>query len=264
MKRFALLALFVSHYAYTQTTGSANTRAECSPANTGNNNVFNVTCVNINPATGKRMLELLNELLQRQIDPQALRQSLDEINDKIPRMKGLLLPASDRDINPGGCPDRPGSLRAVLGTSTVITHPSGQNIIEVGGGQQRVALRRDANGWLAIDADLFDPDGSVLVRIRSNRFVVNQATTFDVQTPDASTLKVSDRRGIEVLDIRFMNPSTVRVNVSLHLASGEAFIINPTGVFYSEAGLKGGLKDAGVFSHNCFEWLTLKFPPLRF
>lgn len=74
------MALFLLLYAQarSQATSQAETKGACSPANTGNNNTFTITC-GIGKAQGDQMLKILNKILTNQLDPDAVIAKLDEI-----------------------------------------------------------------------------------------------------------------------------------------------------------------------------------------
>jgi len=68
-------------------TGSAATRGSCSPANTGDKNVFNITC-GIGREQGDKMLGILNQILASQLDPATVIAKLDELKKEMDRIKG--------------------------------------------------------------------------------------------------------------------------------------------------------------------------------
>ena len=76
MKLFALI-FPLSAVAVGQ-SGAANTTGPCSPANTGNNNTFNISC-GIGQAQGQKMLDILNKVLANRLDPESVMAKLDEI-----------------------------------------------------------------------------------------------------------------------------------------------------------------------------------------
>jgi hypothetical protein len=81
-----LLLFTGSMYGQTQ-TGSAATRGSCSPANTGDRNVFNITC-GIGKEQGDKMLGILNQILASQLDPTAVMAKLDELKKEMDKIKG--------------------------------------------------------------------------------------------------------------------------------------------------------------------------------
>lgn len=76
MKLIALL-LFSIALCGQQQSGPAATKGTCSPANTGNNNVFNITCQGISEKLGVQLVNLLNQISKNQIDADAIMKKLD-------------------------------------------------------------------------------------------------------------------------------------------------------------------------------------------
>jgi hypothetical protein len=62
--KIALLFVALTLACYSQTPGTAEAKGACSPANTGNQNTFNITC-GIGKAQGDQMLKILNKILTR-------------------------------------------------------------------------------------------------------------------------------------------------------------------------------------------------------
>jgi hypothetical protein len=80
--KIALLFVTLALACYGQTPGTAETKGACSPANTGDNNTFTITC-GIGKAQGDQMLKILNKILLNQLDPNAVMTKLDEIQKDI-------------------------------------------------------------------------------------------------------------------------------------------------------------------------------------
>ncbi len=246
MKYGLILSLMVALNCWSQTTtGKAETTGACSPAISGNNNQVTIKCRGLTKRQADNYSALLNEILKRQIDPQTVMQELDEINAKIPRLSGMLLPANDSDPLPiPFCTAKSGDLKLVLGTVAWV-NPIPGNILTVNN-LNKIAVHRLGSG-IGVDADLTSEDGKISVQIRDNRFVVNPNNTFNV-TGDQSTLIVHNDRGVEVLNVRFSNETTVRINA--------IFYPGPPGVRLevNERGLKAiGVEDGGLSVDNsCF------------
>jgi hypothetical protein len=81
--RFVLLLLLLAAtlpcLAQTPQTGRAITTGSCSPAVTGNNNQFRITCQGITKEQGAKMVNILNTILANQLDPKVVMSKLDEI-----------------------------------------------------------------------------------------------------------------------------------------------------------------------------------------
>lgn len=76
MKLIALL-LFSMALCGQERSGPAATKGACSPANTGNNNTFNITCQGISDKLGTQLIELLNRVAKNQADAESILSKLD-------------------------------------------------------------------------------------------------------------------------------------------------------------------------------------------
>jgi hypothetical protein len=74
-----VMLLAMPCWSQTTSTGKADTTGPCSPAVTGNNNQFSITCKGIGKEQGHQMLDILNRILANQLDPKAVMAKLDEI-----------------------------------------------------------------------------------------------------------------------------------------------------------------------------------------
>src|ERR1700719_873872 len=87
MRRITLLFLFCP-FAFSQQTKSGNAVSigACSPANSGNNNIFTINC-GIGQTQGKKMLDILNRILANQLDPDKVMTKLDDIKHDMDVLK---------------------------------------------------------------------------------------------------------------------------------------------------------------------------------
>jgi hypothetical protein len=69
-------------FANAQSTGRADTKGLCSPANTGNNNTFTINC-GIGREQGEKLLAIMNKILAKQTDLSEVMAKLDEIVNKL-------------------------------------------------------------------------------------------------------------------------------------------------------------------------------------
>lgn len=99
---FLLLAMPCSEQ--TPTAGKAATSGPCSPAVTGNENRFTISCVGVSKEQGQKMLDILNKILANQIDTKEVMAKLDEIlhavNPNIP-VKTYFCNGKWRSMGPG-------------------------------------------------------------------------------------------------------------------------------------------------------------------
>src|SRR4030088_2387828 len=65
------------------TTGQAQTSGPCSPAVSGDNNQFRINCQGISDKLGSQFVVLLNQIAQKQLDPEKVMAKLDEIEKGI-------------------------------------------------------------------------------------------------------------------------------------------------------------------------------------
>ena len=78
MRALCLALLFTVPLLSQTNTGDATTSGPCSPANTGDDNIFTINC-GIGKDQGQRMLDIVNKILANQLDPNAVMAKLDEI-----------------------------------------------------------------------------------------------------------------------------------------------------------------------------------------
>jgi hypothetical protein len=65
---------------------------------------------------------------------------------------------------------------------------------------------------LAVSAKVFSQDSRIVAEVVDNEFHINPNNFFRRERPDKHTLIVYDQQGREALNIRFLNPSSVRVS----------------------------------------------------
>ena len=84
MRYGLILSLLVALpcWGQTTTTGKAESTGPCSPAVTGNENMFTINC-GIGRAQGQKLLNILNKILANQLDPNVVMTKLDEIHNDI-------------------------------------------------------------------------------------------------------------------------------------------------------------------------------------
>jgi hypothetical protein len=79
-----LISLSVPCFCWSEaSTGAASTKGACSPAVSGNANQFKITCTGVSKEQGEKMLHILNEILAKQLDPNAVMSKLSEISSGI-------------------------------------------------------------------------------------------------------------------------------------------------------------------------------------
>lgn len=131
--------------------------------------------------------------------------------DVVDAMQGLLVPGDEHDPRgPPICPVFPsGALKVFLGKSAAWSSADEVTILRIKG-TDVLSLVRTPNG-MAIQAKTFSEDGRLVAEIVDNRFYVNPANFFLMKRPDAHSLVVCDKQGREVLNMRYLNPHSLRI-----------------------------------------------------
>jgi hypothetical protein len=117
--RFSSAAfILLSSSAFCQSpasTGAATTHGACSPANSGDRNVFNITC-GIGREQGDKLLEILNRITANQLDPTAVMGKLDELKKDMDDLK-------NRPTQTNTCP------HGICVSGGVVDHPTVNNTV---------------------------------------------------------------------------------------------------------------------------------------
>jgi|ERR1022692_1478986 hypothetical protein len=79
----ALVFLTTALACFSQTPKPAETRGACSPANTGSNNTFNITCQGISKQQQKELLDIINKLTTDQLPAKDVLAALDDIKRRL-------------------------------------------------------------------------------------------------------------------------------------------------------------------------------------
>ena len=78
--KIAFAAVLLTSTVYGQIgANSSRTTGSCSPAVSGNNNEFRITCVGMGKAKGEQILAMLNTILRSQLDAKQVIAKLDEL-----------------------------------------------------------------------------------------------------------------------------------------------------------------------------------------
>jgi hypothetical protein len=119
-----LLVLVVHCWSQTTTTGKAETSGSCSPATTGNNNTFTITCTGLTTDQAKSLASIpsvLNKILQKQKDESA--EIISRLNDCVEGVKqarkGIY---SGYDFNGAKRDQSPGRTISIAGAETIVFH----------------------------------------------------------------------------------------------------------------------------------------------
>jgi hypothetical protein len=132
--------------------------------------------------------------------------------------ENLLLPANDPtpEILPGvptnirgNCDVPAGDALVFLGPLATSTNVQSFVVLRLYG-EDLLKISKSGPG-ISIFAKIQARDSKIVAILENNRFRVNPNSTFSVSRNDPSTLEVVDNFNDRVLYVRFMNPTTIRV-----------------------------------------------------
>jgi len=140
------------------------------------------------------------------------------------QLQGLLVPG-DEPNPPTPCPVPTSALRVYLGASVGWTSSNEATVLTIAE-HPVLSVRRTSTG-LAILAKVISDDGKIVAEIVDNRFYVNPNNFFSIEQPDRHSLVVYDERGTKALDIKYLNPLSVRVLGEFRFPGASPVIIAP-------------------------------------
>jgi hypothetical protein len=97
----------------------------------------------------------------------------------------------------------------------VLTRSSNQRVFTRNG--EAFLTLRVSDGALYVSTSVFDSEGRYIVRVVDNEFQASNERAFNPRKPDEHTLVVRDSKGVEVLNVRYMNPRAIRLVGRFHL-----------------------------------------------
>jgi hypothetical protein len=216
IKVLELVFVLVAFPALMFSEQTSTTTAPCSPIAPYNHGVIEIQCKVDSAKTGKQLVEILNRIKESQLSLDLVLKKIDEMQTSVKEIheqqefSGFLLPANDPTPK-NACSDRPvynGAMLMILGNSASLS-PWFPHIVVRAKGENVLTLNRK-NGEIAVGARIFGADGKIIAEIRDNEFSINPNNYFRKERPDKSTLIVYDQEDKKVLDVRFLNPTTVR------------------------------------------------------
>jgi hypothetical protein len=139
---------------------------------------------------------------------------------------GLLVPA-DLPDPPTRCALAPAALHILLGDSTSWTSKFPHSVIRLAG-RDLLAIDKTRDGSLSLTLHLFDDRNDVVASIENNQMWTKHGVRFE--RPTKHRLVVFDHWDEKVLDIRFINRSTVQVSGTFRyrgrmLKIGDAYMV---------------------------------------
>jgi len=180
----------------------------------------------------------------------------NEDQSNTPVYFGALIPGNERSFPlPSRVPKD--TVLILLGDNLSILTAQSENYIFSKQGEKPFLSIRIEKGMMRISASIVDSSNRFVVRIIDNEFQVSLENAFNPKQPDKHSLVVRDSSGIEVLNIRFLNPKAMRIVGRFQIAGiSEPVVISP------ERGLC--LPGGGYISHLIFDMTASKRGLLQF
>ena len=94
-----------------------------------------------------------------------------------------------------------------------------------------------SDGLMRLTTTVLDNSSQYICRIIDNEFQANPERAFNPKQPDDHSLIVRDGDGHEVLNVRFLNPTTIRVTGRFQFPGfPNPLLINDGGMFFPNGG----------------------------
>jgi hypothetical protein len=134
-----------------------------------------------------------------------------EIQANTPVFCGQLTPGNE----PNPVPLPPGlpsnTISLLLGDDLRVLSAQCKTYIFSKGQTSFLTIGVGPEGFMLITADIMDSTGENIARIINNEFQANPERAFNPKQPDKHSLVVRDSQGVEVLNVRFLNPKVIRI-----------------------------------------------------
>src|ERR1700733_7593142 len=234
-----MLLTSLSSWAQTTTTGHASTTKPCSVANTGSNNKIQIDC-GISKDQAQKMLAILNKILADQLDLDTVLKDVEQIRAQ-QEFSGFLSPADEaspdnacadplsgkRPLPPGMPPPLKGGFLLIVGGSAAYATDFPVNVIKINA--DNLVVLDSVDGQIAVSAKRTSRDGRIVAELKRNQWFVNPNNYFRKEHPDKHSLVVFDQEGVEVLNVRFINRTTIRLLGVLYYPGGALAISEKDG-----------------------------------
>ena len=134
-------------------------------------------------------------------------------------------------------------MHAFLGSNAVLLITRAHMTIMQSGGEDLMSVSKETNG-LAVSLQVFGQDRTVIAELRKNTFTINPDHGVRRDPADAHHLVVYDKFHHEVLNLSYLNPSTVKI-------SGEFYTPSGTKVLVSDKDMRVGA-NTPPYASRCF------------
>lgn len=138
------------------------------------------------------------------------------IQKELSQMYGVLFPANDPDpADKSVCAVAENEVGLYLGNYSVKTAKFPVTAIQIAG-KPAVVMDRNPDGSMVLSINIRSADGKVIAMIDKNHFIVNPNDSLSMKRSDRSTLELMDQFGTEVLNARYLNKKSFRLDAKLY------------------------------------------------
>jgi len=132
-----------------------------------------------------------------------------EIQAKTPVYFGELVPSNDPSLPlPKNVPKD--TITLMLGDELRVLAAQSENHVFSNRGVPFLSIGITDN-VMRVSTSIVDSDNKNIVKIINNEFQADPERAFNPKQPDKHSLVVRDSKGIEVLNVRFLNPKAMRI-----------------------------------------------------
>lgn len=161
-----------------------------------------------------------------------------EIQAKTPVYFGELVPSNDPfpPLPKGASKD---TITLMLGDNLRVLAAKSENHLGFWkDGVSFLSISIKDNDVMRLSASIVDSDNKNIVKIIDNEFQANPEWAFNPKQPDKHSLVVHDSKGVEVLNVKFINPRAMRIVGRFHIPGimGPIQILPKEGVLFPEGG----------------------------
>jgi hypothetical protein len=210
-----------------------------------NRGEFNATMKQFSLDEGERQKQFKATMQEFSKNEDANQTRFDKLFDHEEQLSeaqtGILFPANEpTPANNCQLPLAPGAVLVMLGNeeqhnAAVLLKLPGV-VLDNSGAGIKLSVVRGKGKSIGILLDMRSSDGKLIARMNEEGYVINRNNTLEIKK-DRSTLRVVDLYGENVLDVAYLNPTTISVKgKNIGLPKGMRFIcIEGVGTIYGVA-----------------------------
>jgi hypothetical protein len=146
-----------------------------------------------------------------------------------PPLHGSITPGEEPSLK-DKCGEATDGLKVLLGSSVAFAKQYPYTVIAMAG-RPVFVVEKDHEGLL-VTLDIWDRDGKIVAEIVKNRFVVNPNNYFKIVRDKPNEFIVYDQYKDKVVDIHYLNPSTLKILGKFYYRPMTPLIVTDEGSTY--------------------------------